>query len=126
MGLVLFCQVLPVLAAANVGDKFVEGLDKAGGSTGAGYPIEKETNPGLFIAEMFGKVLNPVFMGVIAMLIFIYGGYMWLTAQGDEEKVRKAKTIILNTALALLIVFSVYAIVKIISTSLLWKLVAGT
>jgi hypothetical protein len=122
-GLVLVCQVAPVPASADVSGKFIEGLDKTGGNTGAGYPIEKESNPGLFITQMFGTVMKPAFMGVIAMIIFIYGGYYWLTAKGDEEKVQKAKTIIVNTIIALLVIFSAYAIVKIIIP--IWKLAAG-
>lgn len=52
-------------------------------------------------------------MGVlgIAFLIFmIQGGILWMTAQGDETKVKKAQRLIINSMLALLIVIGAYAI----------------
>ncbi len=115
--LVFAFQVLPVAAA---GSSFSDGLKNT--SLEAGYPVAKaESNPGAFFVQMLGGVLAPVFIGVIAMVILIYGGYTWMTARGEEQKVEKAKALITNTIIAIIVIFSAYAIVKLIIP--LWQFV---
>lgn len=106
-------------AEAAVDAKFNQGLEKTGQS--AGYPTAAAANPGNFLARMFGSALTPIFMGVNAMLILMYGGYTLLMARGNEEQVEKAKTIIANTAIASIVAFSAYAIIKLIIP--LWEFV---
>ncbi|MDO8668000.1 MAG: hypothetical protein Q7K35_02775 [bacterium] len=107
------------LTAEASGTKFNEGLKVTG--QGAGYPVEAANNPGNFLAKMFGSVLTPMFMGVIAMLILGYAGYTWMTARGEEQKIEKAKDMIKNTIFALVVAFSAYAILKLIIP--LWEFV---
>ena len=107
------------LPAGAADSKFNQGLEKTGLS--AGYPVAAAANPGNFLARMFGSVLTPMFMGVNAMLILMYGGYTLLMARGNEEQVAKAKTIIANTVIASIVAFSAYAIFKLIMP--LWEFV---
>jgi len=53
-------------------------------------------------------------MGVIFLILAIYGGFKWMTAAGNEESVEKAKKTITNAILGLVIVLAAYAIVKFI------------
>ena len=92
---------------------FINGL-KNTGEVGAHYPSAEAANPESFLLKMLGGTLAPIMIGVIAMIILIYGGYTWMTARGDEQKVEKAKTMITNTIIAIIVVFSAYAIVKLI------------
>ncbi|MDP2624892.1 MAG: pilin [Candidatus Peregrinibacteria bacterium] len=48
----------------------------------------------------------------LAVLALVVGGVMYLTAFGDEEKMTKAKKIIMNSVLALLIIYGAFAIVS--------------
>jgi len=50
------------------------------------------------------------FLGVIAVLIIIYGGFTWMTAAGNEEKVKKAKSMLQNGIIGLVIIILAYAI----------------
>ncbi|MFN3302066.1 MAG: Mbov_0395 family pilin-like conjugal transfer protein, partial [Patescibacteria group bacterium] len=54
------------------------------------------------------------FLGVVAIVILIYGGYLWMTARGDEEKVRKAKKVLINGLIGLIIILLSYAIVSFV------------
>jgi hypothetical protein len=49
-------------------------------------------------------------LGIIFLILMIYGGYMWMTAGGDEQKVEKAKGLIRNAIIGLVIVLAAYAI----------------
>lgn len=49
-------------------------------------------------------------LGVIAVLIFLWGGFIWMTSTGDEDKVKKAKDMILTSIIGLAIIFASWAI----------------
>jgi uncharacterized membrane protein YjfL (UPF0719 family) len=50
--------------------------------------------------------------------MFIYGGFTWMLAAGSAEKVKKGRDIIIWAAIGLVIIFSAYAIVKMVFTGL--------
>ncbi len=59
-----------------------------------------------------GGIIN-VFLGILGVVFLaltVYAGYLWLTAGGSEEKVKKAKSIMVNSIIGLIIVVFAYAI----------------
>jgi hypothetical protein len=64
-----------------------------------------------------GTVINIVLAvtGSLAFLSFTYGGIMMVTAEGDEAKYKKGRSVILMSVLALIIIAASYAIVLGIS-----------
>jgi len=67
-------------------------------------------NSGLvnIISNIIETILG--FIGVIILILLIYAGFLWMTAGGSEDKVKKAKTIMKNAVIGLLIVVLSYAI----------------
>jgi len=59
-----------------------------------------------------GDIINGFlgFLGVIFMILIIYAGFTWMTAQGNEEKVSQAKTTIASASVGLMIVILAYFI----------------
>lgn len=59
-----------------------------------------------------GKILTILFsfLGVIFLVLMIYGGYLWMMAKGDESQVTKAKNIIIGAVIGLMIILLSYAI----------------
>lgn len=53
-------------------------------------------------------------IGSITLLMFIYGGIMFLISGGSSEKVTKAKGILTAAAIGLIIVFASYLIIKFV------------
>jgi len=53
-------------------------------------------------------------LGVIALIIILYGGFRWMVAAGNEENVATAKKIIAAGIIGLVIIFFAYAIVLFI------------
>ena len=49
-------------------------------------------------------------LGIIFLILIIYAGYNWMTAQGEEEKVTKAKDTLQRAVIGLIIVIGAYAI----------------
>lgn len=69
---------------------------------------------------LIGKIINAVMglIGSIALLMFIYGGFTWLTSAGNTEKVKKGKDILVWAAIGLVFIFSSYALVNFIINSI--------
>ncbi|MFA6525857.1 MAG: hypothetical protein WCT26_00375 [Candidatus Buchananbacteria bacterium] len=95
---ILFFMPLAVSAAGDI-------PTAAGVVQGTGIPMVNLTVFLLAILRVFFGLL-----GVIAVLLLIYGGFIWMTAGGDPGKVDKAKQIIYNTIIGLIIIFSAFAI----------------
>ena len=59
-------------------------------------------------------------LGVIFIILILIGGYNWMTAAGEEEKIKKAKDTLRRAIIGLLIVVSAYAITYFVFTYLPW------
>lgn len=58
-------------------------------------------------------------LGVLFLVYMLYAGYNWMIAQGDEERVTKAKDTIQRAIIGLIIVIGAYAISYWVFDSLL-------
>ncbi|MFH1078573.1 MAG: hypothetical protein V1745_04840 [Patescibacteria group bacterium] len=75
---------------------------------------------GTDLITIIGRIINVVlgFVGVILLVILIYAGFMYMTAGGDAEKVKKARDTIKNAIIGLVILASAWAIVYFIMKAL--------
>ena len=69
------------------------------------------------IGSIIGIALS--FIGVIFLILMIYAGISWMTASGNQEKVTKAKDLIINAIIGLIIVLAAYAITSFIGNRLM-------
>ncbi len=58
-------------------------------------------------------------LGTIAVVIVLIGGFTWMTAAGNEEKVEKAKKMIGAGVIGLAIILAAYSITQFVVGSLL-------
>ncbi|OGM01240.1 hypothetical protein A2480_01770 [Candidatus Uhrbacteria bacterium RIFOXYC2_FULL_47_19] len=72
------------------------------------------------IRVFVGRVINAFFalLGFIVVLLYIYAGYLWMTARGDAAKVDQAKKVITNTTIGLIIMIMAYSITAFIIQAL--------
>ncbi|MBI2482727.1 hypothetical protein HYV74_00950 [Candidatus Uhrbacteria bacterium] len=109
-GLALACAVgmavvvwIPVgVWAADAGSTVQEGLN-FGSATGLATQDIRVT-----IAKIIRAFLG--FLGVIAIGITLTGGFLWMTAGGNEEKVVRAKRTIMNGVIGLAIILMSFSI----------------
>ena len=52
------------------------------------------------------------FLGIVAVIIVLYGGFKWMTASGNDEKVAEAKRILIAGLIGLAIVLTALAITQ--------------
>ena len=62
--------------------------------------------------DLFGLYLNLMlaFVGVVFIVQVVHGGYLWMTASGNEEQLKKAQSKITNGAVGAAIVFLAYVV----------------
>ena len=97
--------MVPVIAAAQAS----LGIEIAG-STGLGSRDLKET-----IVQILNVLLG--FLGIIAVIVILLGGFKWMTAGGNEDKVGEAKKLLGAGIIGLVIILAAYAIATyVIST----------
>ncbi|MBI5732120.1 MAG: hypothetical protein HY982_02045 [Candidatus Magasanikbacteria bacterium] len=87
------------------------GLDTAAGGTG----LKMGTVAGT-IGKVTGAVLSLV--GIAFFLLMLYGGFLYMTAQGDESKAKKAIGIVIDAVIGLAIVGASYLITKFVFSAL--------
>lgn len=69
---------------------------------------------------LIGNILNYVLgmLGVLALVMFVYGGLMWMTSGGASEKIKKGKDTIVWSILGLALIFFSYALLDFILAAL--------
>lgn len=86
------------------------GLMDSAGEDGAGYyDVLPSTYTPVEIVSLV-ITIGLSLLGVIFLILMIYGGFLWMTAAGDEGKVDSAKSIIKNSIIGMIIVVAAYAI----------------
>jgi len=60
-------------------------------------------------------------VGAFALLIFVYGGFLWLTSAGEAAKIQAGKDAMKWAAIGLVVVFSSYTLVSFVLSTLTKK-----
>ena len=73
-----------------------------------------------FLSSRLGVLIGAIlsFIGVLFLVLIIYGGILWMTATGNEQQVTKAKSLIVQAVIGLIIVLAAYAITAFIGEQL--------
>ncbi len=74
-----------------------------------------------FLATRAGQIISVVlsFVGVLFLILMIYAGILWMTAGGNDQQISKAKSLMINAIIGIVVVFSAYALTSFIGNALL-------
>lgn len=66
--------------------------------------------------DLLSRAINAMigFMGSIALLLYIYAGFIWMSASGNSDKVTKAKNILVWTSLGIVAMAASYMITRFV------------
>jgi len=111
---------IPAGAKASTGDAKIccsnlwgcvsEGV--VGNSTGLG-----DSDPREIAARVINIMLG--FLGIIAVVLILAGGFMWMTAAGNDDKVASAKKVMIAGVIGLVIVLAAFGIAKFVVNALM-------
>jgi len=101
--IVLIILFLPFFC--NAQEEIQKGLQETAKSAGFGEKAPEVT-------AVAGKIVGVVIglSGFLLAIYLVYGGFLWMTSGGEEEKIKKAKGMITNAIIGLVIVILAYAI----------------
>lgn len=112
----VFTLAVPVMAADTLNPWGSDTLkSNVQTTTGLG-----ERDPRDIAASVIRIILG--FLGIIAVIIILLGGFKWMTAGGNEDKVGEAKKLIVAGVIGLVIIIAAFAI----ATFVLDQLIAAT
>jgi hypothetical protein len=71
--------------------------------------------------DMAVRVINAVmiFLGLLAVSLILWGGFVWMTSNGDENKLDQAKKILKNGVIGLIIILASWGITIFVLTKLI-------
>ncbi len=90
------------------------GVDKNKIQQGIGL---SDSDPRIIVAKIIRVTLG--FLGIIAVVIVLVGGFKWMTAFGNEEKVTEARKLMFAGVIGLVIVLASFGIATFVITSVM-------
>jgi hypothetical protein len=71
------------------------------------------------IPQFIGKIINAILgiVGSLALIMFIYGGLIWMTAAGNGDKIEKGRNILVWATIGLVVIFASYSLTSFIIKS---------
>lgn len=104
---------MPVFAQNELQSDIYGDLDTIGSE---GFDQDPDTAPTL--PETVGRVIRIILtlLGVILVVIVVYAGFLWMTAGGNDDQVKKAKSWLTNAIIGLIIILAAYAITDFVIT----------
>ncbi len=113
--------LLPTLAFAQTGgptdsNPFTRGVKQVG-AIGARATGQTTQRP---LPEILGSIINVFlgFLGMVFLLLMLYAGFLWMMAQGDDKQVTKAKDMIKQAVIGLIVIVAAFAISNFIVSQL--------
>ena len=92
-------------------NSYTAAANSTSGDTSIPNPLGT-TNINIFVSRIISYILGLI--GTVSLLLFIYGGLIWMTSAGSSDKVKKGKDILVWAVIGMAVVFSSYILVKFI------------
>jgi len=94
------------------------GLEEVGATGLGSQPIQQT------VAQIIRVAMG--LLGIVAVVIILIGGFTWMTAGGNDDKVAEAKKWIFSGIIGLAIILSSYALATFVLDSLVTATTVGT
>ena len=104
-----------IVSAQGVFDQAQNNVKAVGNSADVGKAADAS------LPEVVGRLINVLlgFIGILLLVYILYAGFLYMTAGGDSENVKKATTMIRNAIVGLLIIVAAFAISNFVLGSLI-------
>lgn len=101
----------PVCAASQGGGVTINGAPGASAGYGFNDPLGNRSLPSIvqgLVHFMVG------ISGALFLLYFIYGGFLWMTARGEADQIKKSQTALRNAIFGMAVIAFSYAMIDLI------------
>ena len=110
IGIGLAVSNAPLASAQAIGEGGAPGGVNA--ARGSGVPTNFANGDGSFISKLINILLSAI--GVVSVVMLIFGGFRYVISGGQKEAVTAAKNTILYAIVGLLVAIFAYAIIHFI------------
>ena len=100
--------VVPAVSASNLQSNIQGSMDQVTKAAGYGDATTGISDLPTMVGNIIGIGLG--LLGMVMVIIIIYSGYLWMTGGGDPEKIKDAKSWMLNAVIGLIILLAAYSI----------------
>ncbi|MCX6793326.1 MAG: pilin [Candidatus Falkowbacteria bacterium] len=76
-----------------------------------------QRDPRDIVARVIRIILG--FLGIVAVIIILLGGFKWMTAAGNEDKVAEARKLIISGVIGLVIIMAAFGIAQFVINGLM-------
>lgn len=91
------------------------------------YGLEKTKNLTQFkgttktLPELIGSIVSVALslIGFVFLVLALYAGFKWMTAQGEAKDVTKAKDTLVNATIGIILIVAAYAITNFVFTDII-------
>lgn len=121
LGLCLASNIVVVgNANATANKMFQDSLQSTGKQAGYKESSKTLSQAADFFPDTIGSIIKGfiVMIGVLFLVLAIYGGYKWMLSRGNESEVAEARNTIQEAVIGLVIVVAAYAITAFIGSML--------
>ena len=96
-------------------------------ATGLGGTGQTAATAGQQLPILVGRIIRTLLgiLGIIFVVLIVYAGFLWMTARGESDPVDKAKDIIKQSIIGLIIIMLAYAITGFVVNAVV-KATTGT
>ncbi|TAK04143.1 hypothetical protein EPO34_03285 [Patescibacteria group bacterium] len=111
------------LIAAHVKAQALTGEELFGGAGSTTGGTDFAAAAGLGSGDLTDTIASIIrtalgFLGVVAVVITLYGGFLWMTSAGNDDKVKSAKKVMISGIIGLVIILSAFALANFVITQL--------
>ena len=112
---IAFCALIVTsphpLLAETVTSTISQGLDNTAGGT-----YDTNLTATVFIGNLIRTLIAAT--GILFLVITVYAGILYMTAMGDDSKIKKAKGMLTSSVIGIVIVVGAYALTSYVVTAL--------
>lgn len=104
--------IIVLVVAIQVQAIEIPGLERTAQTAGIARTPQ---SPEMAVTQIVQWVLS--FVGVIFLVLMIWGGFKWMTAAGNKENISQAEKIVVSAVVGLIIVLSAYMLTTYLGTT---------
>ncbi len=109
-----FLVATPPVYTAEDSATYVNLVNPIGGDDNNPQGFVKGKKTAEIIQTYLGTTINKILavVGSLTLLVFVFGGFMWLTSAGEADKVATGTNAMLYAVIGLFIIFGAYVILN--------------
>lgn len=120
-GVMALALALPALRGVPAHAQALTNADFYGGVTPDTFASSAGLSASADLPTTIASIIRVIlgFLGVVAVVIIMIGGFKWMTAGGNDDKVKSARKVMVSGIIGLVIVLSAFAIAQFVISSII-------